>query len=149
MEIGKEIKQKKFVSSIQKVVLNIIYTAAALNVDNTRFLKPYGISPQQYNILRILKGQDPNPTSVNTLIDRMLDKSSNASRLVEKLRQKDLVERHECPGDRRQVDIGITKKGLKLLDGITIEKDQNMGKWNNLSDKEAQQLSNLLDKLRA
>src|SRR5687768_15575147 len=111
MELEKEIQQSKFQNEYQKLLLNIIFTASWLNLRNTQRLKPYGISPQQYNILRILRGQYPKSATVTLLTERMLDKSSNASRLVEKLRMKQLLDRCEGPEDRRAVNVRITDKG--------------------------------------
>ena len=93
MRLEKEIKSKTFKDPFEKLVVNIIYTWNWLNYWHNQQFKKYGISQQQYNILRILRGQYPNPATVNLLKERMLDKMSNASRLVEKLRQKGLVER--------------------------------------------------------
>ena len=90
----------------------------------TKILKPFDISSQQYNVLRILRGQGGNAISVNNIMSRMIDKMSNTSRLVEKLRKKELVERVVCEHDRRQVDIRITEKVLKLLEKCTVEMDQ-------------------------
>ena len=84
-------------------------------------MKPFGVSPEQYNVLRILRGQNGNPITVSSIQDRMLNKMSNASRLVEKLKQKGFVNREECPADRRQVDIVITEKGLSLLTQLQEE----------------------------
>jgi DNA-binding MarR family transcriptional regulator len=148
MELEKEIKSKPFQSIYEKTLVNIVYTASWLNSLHTKRLKPYDISPQQYNILRILRGQHPNPATVNLLQERMLDKMSNTSRLVEKLRLKGLVERHACPNDRRAVDIFITEAGLDLL----AELDATMSSWEQqlrtLDSKEARMLNDLLDKLR-
>jgi len=119
MPFENDIKQNKpFENEHIKAVLNIIYTAGWAQNINAQFLKQFGLTPQQYNILRILRGQYPNPCTVNLLIDRMLDKMSNASRLVEKLRQKNYVERAESSIDRRKVDVIITQKGLELLSKI-------------------------------
>ena len=104
MKIEKEIKQSKFKSEHQKMLINILYTSSWLAAKHAASLKPAGLSTQQFNILRILRGQHPEPATVNLLIDRMLDKNSNASRLVEKLRLKKLVERAICPEDRRAVN---------------------------------------------
>ncbi|MEO6882959.1 MAG: MarR family transcriptional regulator [Bacteroidia bacterium] len=130
------------------MLLNIIYTGSWLNNSSIKRFKPYGISPQQYNILRILRGQHPKPASVNLLIERMLDKNSNASRLVEKLRQKKYLERVICDADRRSVNILITKKGLDLL--IELEKGEKemKKKFSHISEKEASELNRILDKLR-
>jgi DNA-binding MarR family transcriptional regulator len=148
MELEKEIHQNKFQSEQQKLLLNIIFTASWFNLKNTQRLKPYGISPQQYNILRILRGQYPNSATVTLLTERMLDKNSNASRLVEKLRLKQLLDRCECPEDRRAVNVRITDKGLALLNKLD-EKDNQMEKHlSNVSDEEATLVNRILDKLR-
>ena len=148
MKLEEEIKQGKFKSEYQKAILNILFTGNWLNSDSTRRLKPYGISPQQYNVLRILKGQKGNAISVNDIMSRMIDKMSNASRLVEKLRKKNLIERVICEHDRRQVDVKITKKGLKLL----MEVDKIMSDLgalkNKISKEEAQTLNEILEKIR-
>jgi DNA-binding MarR family transcriptional regulator len=148
MKIEEEIKQLKFKNVHQKAIINIIYTSNWLNQQHHKMLKPYGISIQQYNILRILKGQYPKPASVNLLIERMLDKMSNASRLVEKLKQKKLVERRECPDDRRQVDVIITNKGLDVLESIDTHMINLEKKYFTINEKEAETVSDILDKLR-
>lgn len=148
MKIEEAIKQKKFKSEYQKLYINIIYTANWLNNESIKTLKPYGISPQQYNVLRILNGQYPNAISVNNIIDRMLDKNSNASRLVDKLKQKELVEREICSNDRRQVDIKITEKGILLLDEIAEKMDSFINIRSSLTENEAAITNEILDKLR-
>lgn len=148
MKIEEAIKQKKFKSEYQKLYINIIYTANWLNNESIKTLKPFGISPQQYNVLRILKGQHPNAISVNNIIDRMLDKNSNASRLVDKLKQKELVEREVSSNDRRQVDIKITEKGILLLDEIAEKMDSFIDIRNSISENEAAITNEILDKLR-
>lgn len=148
MKIEEAIKQKKFKSEYQKLYINIIYTANWLNNESIKTLKPYGISPQQYNVLRILNGQYPNAISVNNIIDRMLDKNSNASRLVDKLKQKELVEREICSNDRRQVDIKITEKGIQLLDEIAEKMDSFINIRSSLTENEAAITNEILDKLR-
>lgn len=148
MKIEEAIKQKEFKSEYQKLFINIIYTANWLNNESIKTLKPFGISPQQYNVLRILKGQYPNAITVNNIINRMLDKSSNASRLVDKLKQKELVERETCDIDRRQVDIKITKKGISLLDDLSKKMDSFNNMPNVVSVLEAKKLNEILDKIR-
>lgn len=148
MKIEEAIKQKEFKSEYQKLFINIIYTANWLNNESIKTLKPFGISPQQYNVLRILKGQYPNAITVNNIINRMLDKSSNASRLVDKLKQKELVERETCDIDRRQVDIKITKKGISLLDDLSKKMDSFNNMSNVVSTLEAKKLNEILDKIR-
>ena len=148
MEIGKEIKQTKFKNEYQKMLINIFFTSGWLNQKHACKLKPFGISSQQYNILRILRGQHPKPATVNLLIERMLDKNSNASRLVEKLRLKKLVERAVCPDDRRAVNVAITKKGLDLLIKLDELEESFIEGLQKLSEQEAEQINLLLDKLR-
>ena len=148
MEIGKEIKQAKFKNEYQKLLINIMFTSNWLTAKHACSIKSYGISPQQFNLLRILRGQHPKPATVNLLIDRMLDKNSNASRLVEKLRLKKLVERATCQDDRRAVNVVITQKGLDILAEIDREEDKFLESLKNLSEQEAGQLNLLLDKLR-
>ncbi|UCF64381.1 MAG: MarR family transcriptional regulator [bacterium] len=148
MQIEKEIKQKSFKNEYHKLTVNLMFTGSWLNVKNHDFLKPYGITIQQYNILRILRGQHPNPTTVSLLIDRMLDKMSNVSRLVEKLRIKGLVNRRECEKDRRAVDVLITDNGLALLKEIEKHEQGWEESFHTLTPQEAQQLNKLLDKLR-
>jgi len=147
MKIEEEIKQKKFKSDYHKAVVNIIYTSNFLNLQHTKLLKPRGISPEQYNILRILRGQYPQPASIKLLIERMLNKSSNASRLVEKLRLKGFVDRKEVETNRRAVDVKITEKGLKLLEALDL--DENPDKTSlSFNPEELTELNRLLDKLR-
>ncbi len=148
MGIEDEIKQKKFRSDFQKAIINIFYTSGWLYNKHAQALKPFGISNEQFNVLRILRGQYPNAASVKLLIDRMLDKNSNASRIVEKLRIKGLVERKECSMDRRQVDVIISQKGLDLLEEIDKLNFETTVHGLNITEKEAKQLSDLLDKLR-
>jgi len=149
MKIEKAIKQKQFDDEHKKAIVNIIYTGNWLSAAHNKALKPYGISVQQYNILRILRGQNGNPISVNALIDRMLDKMSNASRLVEKLRLKGLVERRTCARDKRQVDVLITEDGLTFLDKVKEEITWFPDRCKQIiSEEEAQVLNQLLDRFR-
>lgn len=128
-----------------KALLNITYTANWINSHQNTFFKPFGISPQQYNILRILKGAN-TAIKVQTIKERMLERAPNATRLMDKLCDKDLIQRLACPDDRRVVHIEITEMGLSLLDDISKDfKDDLLEK---LTDKEAEQLSHLLDKIR-
>jgi DNA-binding MarR family transcriptional regulator len=148
MKIEDEIKQTAFRSEHHKVVLNLAFTAYWLTRLVAKVLKPYKLTTQQYNVMRILRGQYPKPASINLITERMIDKMSNASRLVDKLLAKGLVERTVCLSDRRQVDVIITEKGTKLLDEI----DKLIGPWEMhfgaLNDNEAKQLNELLDKMR-
>lgn len=148
MGIENEIKQKKFRDEYQKALINLTYTVNQLSLHVSASLKPYGITPEQFNVLRILRGQFPNPSTVNLIIDRMLNVNSNASRLVEKLRVKGLVERVECPEDRRAVNILITKKGLSLLERLDKEEAEWTRPIRKLSEQEVHKLNLMLDKIR-
>jgi len=143
-DISEDINSK-FPNNKVKALLNIIYTANWINSHQNAFFKTYSISPQQYNILRILKGAG-KPLKVQAIKDRMIERSPNATRLMDKLCGKQLIERIACPEDRRVVHIEITKKGLSLLSKIS--KQMNLDFIKNLNEKEAGQLSDLLDKIR-
>lgn len=148
MKLEEEIKQKKFRNEYHKLAVNIIYTHGWLLNNQSAFLKKHGITGAQFNILRILRGQYPNPASINLLKERMLDKMSDASRLVERLLLKDLVDRKICPDDRRRVEVVITEKGLKLLEDIDRHNEDFDQIINKLGPEEAQKLNDLLDKMR-
>lgn len=142
--ISKDINSR-FDNNKVKALINILYTANWItNIQNT-FFKPFGISPQQYNILRILNGAN-EPLKVQVIKDRMIDRSPNATRLMDKLCAKNLIERIPCPGDRRVVHITITEQGKKLLNDISDDFNDEILK--NINESEATQLSDLLDKLR-
>lgn len=143
-DISKDL-QSSFATIKVKALLNLLYTAGWINGQQVAFFKPYGISPQQYNILRILRGSGA-AMSVNNVKERMIDRAPNATRLMDKLCHKELIERIACATDRRVVHIAITPAGLKLL--TRIDKDFNQDLLENLTDNEAEQLSALLDKIR-
>jgi len=143
-DISKDIKTT-FPNNKVKALLNIIYTSNWISSIQNDFFKPFGISPQQFNILRILRGAG-KAISVQNIKDRMLERAPNATRLMDKLCAKELINRIPCPDDRRVVHIEITKKGLELLKIIDESFKDDL--LENLSDKEALQLSDLLDKIR-
>ena len=148
MKIENAIKQKVFKSESEKLVINLAYTAGWLAGEQHRFFKLYGLSVQQYNVLRILRGQKGNPVSLGLIQERMLDKMSNASRLVEKLKLKKLIDRRVCKSDRRQVEVVITELGLTLLTQIDEARIQMEHITSNLNENEKQIFNQLLDKLR-
>jgi DNA-binding MarR family transcriptional regulator len=149
VNLEKAIKQSKFDSEHTKMVVNILYTSKWIEYRESRLFKQYGLTLPQYNVMRILRGQYPEACSVNLLIDRMIDKSSNASRIVEKLRKKGLVERKTCRADRRRVDVVINRAGLELLKKADAELDElHAEHMETLTEKEAATLNQLLDKLR-
>ncbi len=148
MSIETDIKQKKFRSPYQRLVINLIFTSNWVIHKQMEIFKEYDLTPEQFNVLRILRGQHPNPIKVSDISERMLDKNSNTSRLIDKLLIKELVERTSCPSDRRAVDVVITDSGLELLKNIYPE----IEKWENslsaISFEEADAVNSLLDKIR-
>jgi DNA-binding MarR family transcriptional regulator len=148
MRLEEEIKQKEFKDSYNKAIVNLLFTQSYIVTKQSFLFKPFGLSPEQYNVLRILKGQKGSPITVSSIQERMLNKMSNASRLVEKLKQKDMVVREECPRDRRQVDILITEKGMDVLDRLHNQMHKLNRTLIQLTEAEVDQLNLLLDKLR-
>jgi DNA-binding MarR family transcriptional regulator len=148
MSLEEDIRQPKFGSEYAKAAINIMYTSSWVYNQNASRLKKHGITPEQYNVLRILRGSHPRPLMLADITGRMIDKSSNATRLVEKLRQKDLVKRELCENNRRQVDISITDKGLSLMKLIDTEENEWIDSLKHISKTEANELNRLLDKLR-
>jgi DNA-binding MarR family transcriptional regulator len=146
--IEEAIKQKSFKDPYNKLVVNLLYTNSYIVNSQQVLFKPHGMSPEQYNVLRILRGQNGVPTTVSSIQDRMLNKMSNASRLVEKLKLKGLLKREECPNDRRQVDILITESGLNLLNEVQLEVEMANKQFVNLDLAEVTLLNDLLDKMR-
>ena len=146
-KIEDEIKQRKFTSSLQKAVVNLLYTSNWLQSRQQTFFKTFGITGQQFNILRILKGQHPKGISATEIKSRMLDRNSDVSRLLDRLASKRLITKHTCPNDKRATDVLITSEGLALLKNIGT--DQRQDGFLSLTDDEATALSNLLDRARA
>lgn len=147
MTLENQLKQKEFKTKRQRAYLNVVYTASVLNLEQTRLFKPFGLSLQQYNVLRILRGQNGTPVSIGLIQERMLDIQSNASRLIDKLEDKKLAIRKVCPNDKRQMEITITHEGLKVLlelDEVIVLNESNI----QLTDGEADMLNDLLNKLR-
>ncbi|MCG8207872.1 MarR family winged helix-turn-helix transcriptional regulator [Tenacibaculum finnmarkense] len=143
-DISKDIKSE-FPNNKIKALVNIKYTANWLSSNENDFFKPYGISPQQFNILRILRGAS-KPIKVQVIKDRMIERAPNATRLMDKLCDKKFIERIRCKHDRRVVYISITKQGLVLL--TTIDTSKKINFLDNLTEEEADKLSDLLDKIR-
>lgn len=148
MALEDDIRQEKFESEFHKIAVNILYTSSWLYSHNALRLKPFDSTPEQFNVLRILRGSHPKALMLADIACRMIDKSSNATRLVEKLRQKGLVSRTVCEDNRRQVDIRITPKGLRVLDAIDKDSKGWTGTLKNISKAEALELNRILDKLR-
>ena len=148
MQIEDEIQSTNFEDNYHKAVVNITYTYGWLNnVFRCQFEK-HNLTNQQFNVLRILRGQYPKPATINLIKERMLDKMSDASRIVDRLVQKGLVSRCTNNKDRRAVDIRISEQGLDVLSKMDAEFKTKEILKNNLSEEEAAKLSDLLDKLR-
>lgn len=148
MILEKAIKQKKFSSLELRTLLNIYHTHSSLQSASHTVLKPFKISVQQFNILRILRGQKGEPISVSDITDRMLDKMSNTSRLIEKLRSKGLLERRECPQDRRRAEVLPTEEGLRIVNEASREMEAKIEeRLKVLSPEDLTVLNQILDKL--
>jgi DNA-binding MarR family transcriptional regulator len=148
MRLEDEIQQSKFKSNKQKAVINLLYSSGFLINIFTEKAKKFDITRQQYNVLRILKGQLPKSASVNLIKERMLDKMSDASRIVERLRVKGLVERATSTSDKRAVDVTITSKGLKIIEDMEPEVGRVDDLFKDFTEQELETFNNLLDKMR-
>ncbi|HQQ94062.1 MAG TPA: MarR family transcriptional regulator [Bacteroidia bacterium] len=149
MNLEQEIKQTRpFRSEYQKLLINIQFTGSFLQTTFARMLKPYGLSPQQYNVLRILKGKHPQGYCNQEITARMIDRSSNSTRIADKLEEKKLITRNEHKSDRRQVDIRISRKGLELLEEIETTLHAFRHKVKNFNEEKAKLMNEWLDELR-
>lgn len=148
MKLEDEIVQTNFESDYHKAVVNILYTSNWLINLHSDVLKPHKLTVPQFNILRILRGQYPKVANLKLIKERMLDKMSDVSRLIERLREKGLVDRKICPSDRRNIDICITESGLKLLNELDKDIKNINSLFSGFSTEEIQTLNDLLDKLR-
>ena len=149
MGIEKDIQQQKFRNEYQKAVVNLIYTSNWMREKTSGIIEAEGITPQQFNILRILRGSHHMPLSTLQIRERMLDKMSDTSRIVDRLIAKGLVKKHICKKDRRLVDVIIAEKGMKMLERLDKRQDEMDAILGNLTEKEATSLSKLLDKIRS
>jgi DNA-binding MarR family transcriptional regulator len=147
MSLEKDINQNKFNTEHQKVMVNIIYTANWMNEQLKPFFDGADITQQQFNILRILRGAAA-PISTLQIRQRMLDKMSDTSRIVDRLLIKGLVKKTISSTDKRLVDVSITSKGKKLLEKLDVSQDKMDAISNNLTDADAEIINNLLDKMR-
>ena len=149
MKIEDVIKSKVPMDDAKKAVLNIIYTQNVINDSFNEILKPYDLSTEQFNVLRILRGQKGCPANMYAIQERMIAKTSNTTRLVDKLLLKQFVTREVCPENRRKIEVHITQKGLDVLarlDPKVLEHEQKFSK--NLTPEELEQLNLLLEKFR-
>jgi MarR family transcriptional regulator, 2-MHQ and catechol-resistance regulon repressor len=148
MGLDQDILQTKFRNEHQKATLNILYTCNWITERTKELFASEDITPQQFNILRILRGSHPRPLSTLQIRERMLDKMSDTSRIVDRLIMKGLAKKGVCKDDRRLVDVMITDKGRKLLERLDVRQDEMDNIIGNISRKEAALLSELLDKIR-
>jgi len=148
MGIEKDIKQVKFRSPHQKAAINLLYTMGWIRERTKAIFDAEGITSQQFNILRILRGTFPKPLSTLQIRERMLEKMSDTSRIVDRLIAKGLVKKLPCKNDRRLVDVIISDKGRKLLERLDTRQDEIDGVLGKLSENDAKILSDLLDKIR-
>ena len=148
MGIEEDIKSTNFEDNYHKAVINLSYTSGWMNNHMRPHFERFNLTQQQFNILRILRGQYPKPATINLLKERMIDKMSDASRIVDRLVQKGLVSRCTNSRDRRAVDIRISDEGLEILKKMDADfKTKDFFKQH-LTEEEAGQLSDLLDKMR-
>jgi DNA-binding MarR family transcriptional regulator len=148
MSIEQDIKQAQFRNDSQKVIVNIIYTHGWLMERLKNHMATEDVTPQQYNILRILRGAHPVPLSTLQIRERMLDKMSDTSRIVDRLVAKGLVQKSICPTDKRLVDVLISDVGQQLLQKLEARTHEIDDIVSGISTEEAQTLSDLLDKVR-
>lgn len=149
MKIENAIKQNKFESAQQKAMINLMYTANWLRDEQAELFRSYDLLPQHYNVLRIVKGKHPQPVSPSDIKDVMIDKGNDVTRLVDKLVKLKLVDRNLCPENRRKIDITLTKQGIKFIDEIAKQLQPKFKLIKaRLTEKEAELLSDLLDKIR-
>jgi DNA-binding MarR family transcriptional regulator len=148
MTLEEAIKQKQFPNEIEKAFVNVLFTGNFFYNQNMKRFKPFGISPEQYNVLRILRGSDPIKLNILEISNRMLDRNSNATRLVEKLRIRGLVDRNPLETDRRQVEVGITQAGMDMLQALDMDFKKWKETYKGINQEEAKILNQLLDKMR-
>jgi len=148
MKLEEELKQKKFATPQLKAYLNIQFTGNWLSVLSNKFFAQFGITNQQYNVLRILRGHYPEPITLVSIQSRMLDKNSNVTRLINKLVKRDFVTSERNNQNKRKVDILITSKGQEFMDKIDKVLPEQENIMAKLTNKEADLLSELLERIR-
>ena len=149
MRIEEIIKPTSPMAIEKRTLLNVMYTQNVVSEKFNEILKPFDLSPEQFNVLRILRGQKGNPVNMCTIQERMIAKTSNTTRLVDKLLLKDLVIREICPINRRKMEITITDKGMELLKQLDpLVKKKKKAFAENLTNNELELLNELLEKFR-
>ena len=148
MKLEDAISNPKFNSEVHKATINILFTAHWLRTQINANLKPYGLTQEQYNIMRILKGKHPEKMCVKDIAQRMIERSSNVPRILDRLVRKNLIERKQSKQDRRETESVLTQKGLELLQKVNENVKENENKLMNLNEAAAAQLNALLENLR-
>ncbi len=148
MKIEQLIKQDNFDSELLRLLVNLKFTSNALDYEEFLILKQFDLSSQQFNILRIVKGQKGKAIPLKLITERMIDRMSNTSRLVDKLVAKDFLSKETNKLSKRQIDINITKKGLAVIDKASVALDSFFKSNSKLSESELKKFNELVDKLR-
>ncbi|WP_339920326.1 MarR family transcriptional regulator [uncultured Flavobacterium sp.] len=149
MKIEDIIKTTAILNNSNRIILNVMYSENVISEKFNEVLKPYELSGEQYNVLRILRGQKGNPANMSVIQERMIAKTSNTTRLVDKLLLKELVTRKVCPENRRKIEVLITQKGLDVLHELDPKVTEHGNYFSkNLNEEELEQLNTLLEKYR-
>lgn len=148
VKLEEAIKSNKFKNSVQKAGLNVLYTAWWLKTMSSKELKNFDLTHEQYNVLRILKGKHPEKMCVKDIASRMIEKSSNVPRIIDRLESKNLIERGQGEVDGRQTVMALTKNGLTVLENATVALNNIWDNAISISESDANDLNNLLEKLR-
>lgn len=149
MKIEEAIKQSHFSDNYQKVIVNLLFTGNWVRDEQILLLKQYDILPQHFNVLRIIKGRHPEPISPGEIKEVLIDKSNDLTRLLDKLERKGLVKRRLCSVNRRKMDVTLSARGIKLIEDTTKSIEPFVkGLKGRITDKEAETLNKLLDKMR-
>ncbi|TRW23952.1 MarR family transcriptional regulator [Flavobacterium zepuense] len=144
-----EVLKSENLTLAKQAIMNVMYTHNVVAENTLEVMKAYDLSPEQFNVLRILRGQKGKPTNMSVIQERMIAKTSNTTRLVDKLLLKGLVKREVCPDNRRKMEITVTQRGLDLLTEIDPKVEENETRFaNNLTLAEQEQLVYLLEKYR-
>ena len=148
MSIEGDIKSTVKLQEKEKTVINLLYTYNWLKERSITFYKQHDLSSEQYNVLRILRGQHPNPSSISNIRSRMVEKMADVSRMIERMKTKELIKKDKMDGDKRNASISITSKGLDLLKNLDPIFSTMIAELNDLTNEESEQLNLLLDKFR-
>lgn len=149
MKLEQAIQSNKFKSEVQKAGLNILYTAWWLKTATSKELKEFGLTHEQYNVLRILKGKHPDQMCIRDIACRMIEKNSNVPRIIDRLELKKLVKRATSAEDKRETVISLTQSGLTILEATNNVVNRAMEELMQISEKDAAELNTLLEKVRA